>query len=145
MQLVLWDSWEFSARLQLSLLSYYPTVSLMSKEFWIRFSVLVYGNPSSPPNAIHPGVFLSEPWPLKTKHGKVKAGLFYLIKYMSTSRALITVLTRTANSLLMMYDGMSVTTAKGWTTHCVLVFLCVWLGWRCPGNNAVLNAISCLS
>lgn len=53
-----------------------PTVSLVSKAFWIKFSALVYGNPSSPPNAILPGVFLSEPWPLKTKHSEITAGLF---------------------------------------------------------------------
>lgn len=53
-----------------------PTVSLVSKAFWIKFSALVYGNPSSPPNAILPGVFLSEPQPLKTKHSEITAGLF---------------------------------------------------------------------
>lgn len=53
-----------------------PTVSLVSKAFWIRFSALMYGNPSSPPNAILPRVFLSEPWPLKTKHSEITEGLF---------------------------------------------------------------------
>lgn len=53
-----------------------PTVSLVSKAFWIKFSALVYGNPSSPPNAILPRVFLSEPRPFITKHREITAGPF---------------------------------------------------------------------
>lgn len=53
-----------------------PPVSLVSKAFWIKFSALMYGNPSSLPNAILPKVFLSEPQPLKTKHSEITAGSF---------------------------------------------------------------------
>lgn len=147
-QRVLWDSWGFSVRLQRSLLAYRPTVG--SEESPARFSAPVSGKsqPAAKRNASRPDS-PAELWPLKIKHGKSSTAsrAKKSVTQMSTSGRLITVPTRRANSLQMMYDGIAERVTWGVESvagaSCRPVFASVFgLDQRERETNSVLNIIS---